>query len=562
MNSMVIRELAKNLKKGILPSCDPRDLETAVRSIADELARSEMSVEQVRKAVEVLNSVRHFEHTRTLGKAWSECRPFDATIAKCYVQALIDLFELDTAETLLNDALKKAEAKSDDAQAQGEIPEYCGLLGRVEKQRYIGSGDKQRLVEATNRYLAQIEAKRQTEDWFWHAINAIALATCEQREGIISPDRKTPIPSASDVYKHMKKLYQKTPDDPWVPATASEAALARGRCDDAELWLYRFLNHERVQPFYIQSYDRQLREIWQGDPARVGNNCADRLARITTRHILRTQSQYLISSAEIPSLKQAIERGDLGDLEKNFLGESTFSVANVRDMLAVCSSIGCVRNRSGARLGTGFLVDGAWLGFDNVDTVFVTNAHVLSATVPKAIPPCNALVSFEVESEIAQKPIFYSVDQVLFESEPGNLGVSSDETLDVTIVKLKPEEQRVSQFTALKIATSLPLVQDKSRAYIVGHPMGSGLQVSLNDSLLLDIDDSERLVHYRTPTDPGSSGSPVFNTDWEVIGLHHGGSRVAPRLNGVGNYEANEAISLLAIRRKISAAFLSETIRL
>jgi V8-like Glu-specific endopeptidase len=554
MNSMVIRELATNLKEGILPSCDPRDLEMAVRSIADELARSAMPVEHVRKAVKVLNNVRHFEHTRTLGKAWSECRPFDATIAKCYAQALIDLFELDTAETLLNDALKKAEAKPNDAQAQGEIPEYYGLLGRVEKQRYVRSGDKNRLVEATNRYLAQIEANRQTESWFWHAINAIALAAREQRESVIPNGRTIQVPSASDVYKHMKKLYHETPHNPWIPATASEAALALGKCDDAELWLYRFLSHERVQPFYVQSYDRQLREIWQGEPTQSGSNCADRLVRITTRHILRTQSQFSVSPAAIPALKEAVERGELGGLEKNFLGESTFSVANVRDMLAACSSIGCVMNRSGARLGTGFILDGAWLGFSNVGVVFVTNAHVLSAIVPKAILPGNALVSFEVESEIAQKPIFYSVDQVLFESEPGNLSASSDDTLDVTIVTLKSETQVVTKFSALKTAISLPLVQDKSKAYVVGHPLGSGLQISLNDSLLLDIDDAERLVHYRTPTDPGSSGSPVFNTDWEVIGLHHGGSRKTPRLRGSGDYEANEAISLLSIRRKIKAA--------
>jgi V8-like Glu-specific endopeptidase len=555
MKSKSISDLATSLKKeSSLPPCDPRDLEAAVLSIADELARPETSVEYVRNAVKVLNNVRHFEHTCTLGKTWVACRAFDATITKCYAQALIDLFELDSAEKLLNDALAKAKEIPNDAQARGEIPEYYGLLGRVEKQRYVRSSDKQRLVEATNRYLIQIEAKRQTEGWFWHAINAIALVAREQREGVIPNGRTIQVPSASDVYKHMKKLYHETPDNPWISATASEAALALGKADDAELWLYRFLNHERVQPFYVQSYDRQLREIWQGNPTRGGSNCADRLARITTRHILRTQSQFSVSRAAIPALKEAVERGELGGLEKNFLGESTFSVANVRDMLAACSSIGCVMNTSGARLGTGFLLDGAWLGFSNVGTVFVTNAHVISTTVPKAIPPSKALISFEVESEIAPKPIFYNVDQVLFESEPGNLGASSDDTLDVTVVTLKSETQVVPRFTALKAAISLPLVQDKSKAYVVGHPMGSGLQISLNDSLLLDIDDAERLVHYRTPTDPGSSGSPVFNTDWEVIGLHHGGSRKTPRLRGSGDYEANEAISLLSIKRKISAA--------
>jgi hypothetical protein len=61
----------------------------------------------------------------------------------------------------------------------------------------------------------------------------------------------------------------------------------------------------------------------------------------------------------------------------------------------------------------------------------------------------------------------------------------------------------------------------------------------------------ERLVHYRTPTEPASSGSPVFNTEWQVIDLHHGGSAKAPRLHAAGDYEANEAISLSAIRAAI-----------
>ena len=553
MNLNAISALAASLKKeeASLPPYDPRDLAAAVRSIADGLPHQGTTVEQMRNAMKTLNALRHFDHTRTLGKTWLECRPFDATVAKYYAQALIDLFELDTAEAVLNDAFNKAEANPADAQAQGEIPEYLGLLGRVDKQRFVSSGDKRRLVEATNRYLSQFVSKRQSPGWFWYGINAIALAAREEREGVTPHDRTTPIPSASEVYKHMRKLSQKTPENPWVPATASEAALALDKCDDAELWLYRFLHHERVQPFNIQSYDRQLREIWQGDPTRGGNNCADRLARITARHILRTQSQFLISRLAIPALKQAVERGDLGGLEKNFLGESTFSVANVRDMLATCSSIACVTNRSGARLGTGFLVDGAWLGLSGEGTVFMTNAHVLSATVPKAIPPSDAFVTFEVESELVGEPVFYSVDRVLFESAPGRLGASSDDTLDVTIVKLKRETNPVSRFAALRTASALPLIQDKSKAYVVGHPLGSGLQISLNDSKLLDIDDAGRLLHYRTPSDPGSSGSPVFNTDWEVIGLHHGGSGKTPRLHGSGEYEANEAVSLLAIREKV-----------
>jgi hypothetical protein len=46
----------------------------------------------------------------------------------------------------------------------------------------------------------------------------------------------------------------------------------------------------------------------------------------------------------------------------------------------------------------------------------------------------------------------------------------------------------------------------------------------------------------------------VFNARWEVVALHHAGSTTAPRLHGLGEYEANEGISLRAIRRKLGGA--------
>ena len=180
--------------------------------------------------------------------------------------------------------------------------------------------------------------------------------------------------------------------------------------------------------------------------------------------------------------------------------------------------------------------------------MFVTNAHVISETVPKAISPGNTLVTFEVESELAGLPVNYAVKEMVFTSPPAKLGTSDPKGLDVSVVTLKPVGQAEPHFTSLAAANSLPLIESKARAYVIGHPLGGGLQISLHDSVLLDIDDAERLVHYRTPTDPASSGSPVFNTEWQVIGLHHGGSEKTPRLHGVGDYEANEAISLSAIR--------------
>jgi V8-like Glu-specific endopeptidase len=55
-------------------------------------------------------------------------------------------------------------------------------------------------------------------------------------------------------------------------------------------------------------------------------------------------------------------------------------------------------------------------------------------------------------------------------------------------------------------------------------------------------------VHYRTPTEPGNSGSPVFDDLWRLVAFHHAGKSDMRKLNGKpGTYEANEGINILAI---------------
>src|SRR5262249_15141139 len=95
----------------------------------------------------------------------------------------------------------------------------------------------------------------------------------------------------------------------------------------------------------------------------------------------------------------------------------------------------------------------------------------------------------------------------------------------------------------------LPSVDGVEKIYVIGHPGGRSMSVSLNDNLLLDWDD--RMIHYRSPTEGGSSGSPVFNQQWDLIGLHHAGALDMPRLKGKrGTYAANEGIW---IQRSIQA---------
>jgi V8-like Glu-specific endopeptidase len=63
--------------------------------------------------------------------------------------------------------------------------------------------------------------------------------------------------------------------------------------------------------------------------------------------------------------------------------------------------------------------------------------------------------------------------------------------------------------------------------------------------ILLDYD--HRVLHYRLPTEGGSSGSPVSDDEWRLSGLHHGTGM--PQLNQAGGtHAANEGITIDAIR--------------
>jgi V8-like Glu-specific endopeptidase len=80
---------------------------------------------------------------------------------------------------------------------------------------------------------------------------------------------------------------------------------------------------------------------------------------------------------------------------------------------------------------------------------------------------------------------------------------------------------------------------------VIGHPKGGSLSFSIHDNVLLD--HKAPHLHYRAPTEGASSGSPVFNSQWKLVGLHHAGSKDMRRLNGEGTYAANEGIWIQSI---------------
>jgi V8-like Glu-specific endopeptidase len=177
--------------------------------------------------------------------------------------------------------------------------------------------------------------------------------------------------------------------------------------------------------------------------------------------------------------------------------------------------------------------------------VLLTNAHVISNSDPEALKPEEVIVTLEaVDNAIELK-----VEKIFWSSPKKELDVS------ILLFEMKSHDElkRLKRkITYYSISKGLPSATEKDRVYIIGHPLGGPLQISLQDNVFLG--NNETYLHYRAPTEPGSSGSPVFNQNWDLIGIHHSGKDKMQKLDGSGEiYEANEGIWIKTIIEKIPA---------
>src|SRR5262249_55599345 len=79
------------------------------------------------------------------------------------------------------------------------------------------------------------------------------------------------------------------------------------------------------------------------------------------------------------------------------------------------------------------------------------------------------------------------------------------------------------------------VLPEKSPLIIVQHPLGGPIKLAIDTEAVLPTPgapDRPRL-RYATNTDAGSSGSPCFTMDWQLVALHHYGDPIwaAPRFN-------------------------------
>lgn len=161
---------------------------------------------------------------------------------------------------------------------------------------------------------------------------------------------------------------------------------------------------------------------------------------------------------------------------------------------AVCRVV--VVELGGGAYGTGFLLAGGYI---------MTNNHVIASSAT---------------ANTSYAEFFYEASRttVKVSLRPERLFIT-DQELDFTIIACDTEA--LQGVVPVKLSADPGMVAKDERISIIQHPRGRQKEVALQDNLVKHIYDN--VIWYNTDTEPGSSGSPSFNRDWELVALHHAG---------------------------------------
>jgi endonuclease G len=177
-------------------------------------------------------------------------------------------------------------------------------------------------------------------------------------------------------------------------------------------------------------------------------------------------------------------------------------------------------------------------------TLMLTNHHVLDNPQTAA----TSQVEFDYQDGIDGKLL----DVTTFGFDPDRFFLA-DEGLDFAIVAVRAGVGELTKFGFNRLIESQGKALVGEFVTIVQHPRGEKKQVALRENRI--IDGPEKYVHYSADTEPGSSGSPVFNDQWEVIALHHASVRV-PQHTEFGGV-LNEGIRVQSILETVQNSQLT-----
>jgi len=487
-----------------------------------------------------LRNGRHFEQLRILSDALNGFGHPDPYVRILKAQGFIDTGAPSTAI----DILKRIKINEADLNTQIEV---SGLIGRAFKDLFLQAEDAE---DARARTLLQLSTQsyadaysKSDEKNFWVGENLLALYRKAGRVDIA--------PLATKILE----VVSATPEPErnyWHWATLAVCHVSSSAWDKAGDAMGRALTAREVTAFALSGTIRQLTDWWDIDES--GEPGAELLIALQTKLLQLSGGHVRLTGSQL----QSAHRVSNEQFERVFGENGPRARAWMLQFLNTGKAVGQVVEKLGGGVGTCFIVDGAEFHSSLTgERLILTNDHVVSPCPERytSNPPLRvnkAIVRFEVFSEhsgpceIAAKEIIWS---------------SGSQDHDACLIRLAQPLPEI--LLALPIVRYAPLVDPNGGTgiYVIGHPGGRSLAYSMQNNELLNHncksdkeDRTPRFLHYTTPTEPGSSGSPAMNEDLDVVGLHHAGGKYMRRLDGQdGTYPANEAVWIDAICRAAAA---------
>lgn len=213
-----------------------------------------------------------------------------------------------------------------------------------------------------------------------------------------------------------------------------------------------------------------------------------------------------------------------------------------------------IMGQSQQTIGTGFLVTRKMLGVDFEDELLLmTSWHIIPDRPDVNIQPVTpSRTNFITQFDALNNKEKFSLTEVLWASAVNDM--------DAALLRFEKSSHDklltlIQGWDFYPVAEKLPDSNESSppeppELFIIGYPEGRELKIIDEGCVLLDR--SDRLLHYSRVTSPGSAGSPVFNANWELIGLHHAGSNNMKTLHNEDKfYAASEGISIRAIMEQV-----------
>ncbi|MBR8839320.1 MAG: trypsin-like peptidase domain-containing protein [Stigonema ocellatum SAG 48.90 = DSM 106950] len=216
---------------------------------------------------------------------------------------------------------------------------------------------------------------------------------------------------------------------------------------------------------------------------------------------------------------------NLANIQEKIIGEDTLRHIYILNLaLDAAKAVVHIRTPNNGA-GTGFMIE---------RDLLMTNNHVIPSL--ESAEKAEYSFNYQLDSNGKECPIFTV-------SALPNGAFYTNTELDYTVVSLKD----VPDFGSPLILKSKQVRPD-DRVAIIQHPGGHLKKISIQNNFVAYAD--TKVVQYTTSTLPGSSGSPVFDDDFQVVAIHHSGGMLTEP-SSQRKYLRNAGTSMIALLKDL-----------